>query len=145
MDNTTPKYPAPLTAGTCSGRVGGLPDLRRNSNAMNHDPIPQPNLSPELMMQEQHRMLQQQHRMQMQQMQNQQPQKLHNRTKAVAALCALFLGGLGAHKFYLGQVGWGVLYLLFSWTFIPVFVAFIEIVIYLTQSDEAFDRAHNYK
>lgn len=43
-----------------------------------------------------------------------------------ALLLALFLGGIGGHKFYLGQVGLGVVYLLFSWTFIPGIVAFIE-------------------
>ena len=43
-----------------------------------------------------------------------------------AVLLALFLGGIGAHKFYLGQTGWGVVYLLFSWTFIPGIIAVIE-------------------
>ena len=43
-----------------------------------------------------------------------------------AVLLALFLGGVGAHKFYLGQIGWGVVYLLFSWTLIPGIVALIE-------------------
>lgn len=43
-----------------------------------------------------------------------------------AVLLALFLGGLGAHKFYLGKIGLGVLYFLFSWTTIPAIVAFIE-------------------
>ena len=49
-----------------------------------------------------------------------------------------FLGGLGVHKFYLGQTGLGFLYLIFFWTFIPALVAFIEFIIYLTMSDEAF-------
>ena len=44
----------------------------------------------------------------------------------LAVVLALFLGGLGIHKFYLGQVGMGILYLLFSWTFIPSLVAFVE-------------------
>jgi TM2 domain-containing membrane protein YozV len=44
-----------------------------------------------------------------------------------AMLLALFLGGIGAHKFYLGQPGLGVLYLIFSWTFIPAIVSFIEL------------------
>jgi hypothetical protein len=39
---------------------------------------------------------------------------------------ALFLGGLGAHHFYLGKVGLGVLYVFFCWTFIPAIVALIE-------------------
>ncbi len=44
----------------------------------------------------------------------------------VAILLALFLGGFGAHKFYLGKTGAGILYLLFCWTLIPSFVALIE-------------------
>lgn len=60
------------------------------------------------------------------------------KSRVVAILLALFLGGLGAHKFYLGQPGWGILYLLFFWTFIPAFVAFIEMIIYLVMSDRRF-------
>jgi TM2 domain-containing membrane protein YozV len=43
-----------------------------------------------------------------------------------AVLLALFLGGLGIHKFYLGQTGLGVLYLIFCWTGIPSLIAFFE-------------------
>ena len=43
-----------------------------------------------------------------------------------AVLLALFLGGLGIHKFYLGQTGLGILYLIFCWTYIPSFIGFIE-------------------
>lgn len=60
------------------------------------------------------------------------------KSRVAAALLALFLGGLGFHKFYLGRVGWGVVYLLFCWTLIPGLVAFIEAIVYLTMSDEAF-------
>jgi TM2 domain-containing membrane protein YozV len=60
------------------------------------------------------------------------------RSRIAAALFAFFLGGFGVHKFYLGQVGLGVVYLLFCWTFIPAIIAFIEFIILLTQSDEAF-------
>ncbi|MGM9508565.1 TM2 domain-containing protein [Larkinella sp. GY13] len=35
------------------------------------------------------------------------------KSKSTAALLAFFLGGLGIHKFYLRQTGWGVAYLLF--------------------------------
>ena len=41
-------------------------------------------------------------------------------------LLALFLGGLGAHRFYLGQTGLGILYVVFVWTFIPAIAALIE-------------------
>jgi hypothetical protein len=60
------------------------------------------------------------------------------RSRLVAALFALLLGGFGAHKFYLGQPGMGVLYLVFCWTFIPAVVALVEGIVLLTQSDEAF-------
>ncbi len=60
------------------------------------------------------------------------------KSKVVAALLAIFLGGLGAHKFYLGQTGMGIIYLCFCWTFIPAVIAFIEGIIYLTMSDEQF-------
>jgi TM2 domain-containing membrane protein YozV len=60
------------------------------------------------------------------------------KSKLAAALFALFLGGIGIHKFYLGRVGWGIVYILFCWTFIPAIVALIEGIIYLTMSDEAF-------
>lgn len=60
------------------------------------------------------------------------------KSRTAAILLALFLGGIGGHKFYLGQVGMGILYLLFCWTFIPSFVALIELIIYITMSDETF-------
>ena len=60
------------------------------------------------------------------------------KNKLTAALLAFFLGGIGVHKFYLGQTGKGILYLLFCWTGIPAFIAFIEFIIYLTMDDKAF-------
>ena len=82
--------------------------------------------------------------------QQQQPQmnngrhRLHDRSKVTAALLAFFLGGLGIHKFYLGQTSMGVLYLLFCWTWIPSIIAFVEFIIYLTMSDNDFDEKYNY-
>ena len=63
----------------------------------------------------------------------------NGKSKIAAALLAFFLGSIGAHKFYLGQIGMGLLYLLFCWTFIPAVIAFIEFIILLTMSDEAFN------
>ena len=60
------------------------------------------------------------------------------KSKIAAGILALFLGGIGVHKFYLGRPGQGVLYLLFCWTLIPSLIAFIEGIIYLTMNDEAF-------
>lgn len=61
------------------------------------------------------------------------------RNRIVAALFAILLGGLGIHKFYLGRVGQGILYLLFCWTLIPAVIGFIEGIIYLTMSDQEFE------
>lgn len=62
-----------------------------------------------------------------------QPTYIANNTKAVNkvvyCLLAAFLGGIGVHKFYAGKIGSGILYILFCWTFIPGFVAFIELII----------------
>ena len=64
------------------------------------------------------------------------------RSRLAAAIVAILLGGLGIHKFYLGRVGQGILYLLFSWTFIPAVVGFIEGIIYLTMSDQGFEEKY---
>jgi TM2 domain-containing membrane protein YozV len=61
------------------------------------------------------------------------------KSKVAAGILALFLGGLGIHKFYLGKAGMGILYILFSWTFVPAVVAFIEGIILLCTSDEVFN------
>lgn len=66
---------------------------------------------------------------------------MRNRTSA--AIFALLLGGVGAHKFYLGRVGQGFLYLMFFWTFIPAFIGFIEGIIFLTMSDAEFNAKYN--
>ncbi|WP_317930697.1 NINE protein [Halioxenophilus sp. WMMB6] len=50
------------------------------------------------------------------------------RSKYVAALLAFFLGGLGAHRLYLGQ-WWGIFYFLFYLIMIPV--AWIEALVFL--------------
>ena len=46
--------------------------------------------------------------------------------KTTIFLLTFFLGGLGAHKFYMGNIGLGILYLVFCWTFVPAFIALIE-------------------
>ena len=49
------------------------------------------------------------------------------KNKTTALLLTLLLGGVGAHRYYMGQIGLGVVYTLFSWTFIPVIVALVEL------------------
>lgn len=71
--------------------------------------------------------------------------------KLPAALLAFFLGCFGAHKFYLGYTGQGLIMLLvFLFGFILVgipslvigVIAFIEFIIYLTKSEEDFERTY---
>ena len=65
------------------------------------------------------------------------------RSKLAAGLFGIFLGGIGVHKFYLGRIGWGVVYLIFFWTFIPAIVGLIEGIIYLASSDDEFNAKYN--
>lgn len=60
------------------------------------------------------------------------------RDRTAAILLAAFLGGLGAHKFYLREPAMGILYALLCWTFIPSLVAFGEMIWYLCMSDYEF-------
>jgi len=46
--------------------------------------------------------------------------------KAIMSGLAIFLGTLGAHKFYQGKTKWGVAYLVFFWTLIPTLVSIVE-------------------
>lgn len=65
------------------------------------------------------------------------------RSKSVAGLLGLFLGGLGIHKFYMGKPIWGVVYILFCWTLVPAIVGFIEGLNFLMMSDRTFNERHS--
>lgn len=73
------------------------------------------------------------------------------KSKIAAGIFAILLGGLGIHKFYLGYKAPGIILLLitcFGWLllFIPNIVVsiivVIEGIIYLTKSDEEFQRIY---
>ncbi len=57
-------------------------------------------------------------------------------SKLTYCLLAYILGGFGVHKFYAGKVGGGILYLLFCWTFIPLFLSRIDLIIALCRHDD---------
>jgi len=59
--------------------------------------------------------------------------------RVAAAIFAILLGSFGVHRFYLGQVGWGILYVLFCWTLIPAVAGLIEGILFLTMSEEEFE------
>lgn len=63
-----------------------------------------------------------------------------SKSKAAATLWCIFLGGFGAHKFYMGSWGWGIVYLLTSWLYLPFIVAMVEWIRYVLMSDDEFYR-----
>jgi TM2 domain-containing membrane protein YozV/RNA polymerase subunit RPABC4/transcription elongation factor Spt4 len=62
--------------------------------------------------------------------------------QTVAGILALLLGGLGAHKFYQGRIGLGLIYLCFSWTFIPAILGLIEGILMLVADEEEYERKY---
>ncbi|MDD2483139.1 MAG: TM2 domain-containing protein [Candidatus Shapirobacteria bacterium] len=67
------------------------------------------------------------------------------KNKLVAALLAFFLGTFGIHKFYMGETGKGIFYLLFCWTGIPTILGVIECIDYLLISNKQFQSRCKYK
>jgi TM2 domain-containing membrane protein YozV len=69
-----------------------------------------------------------------------------SKNREVATLLAwtgVILPISGLHKFYLGQPGWGILYLLLSWTPIPRIASIVEGIWYLSQNQAVFDSNFN--
>lgn len=60
--------------------------------------------------------------------------------RKIAIVLAIFLGWLGAHRFYIGQIGWGIGYLILFYLFAPlaVIAGFIDAIRYLFMSDDEF-------
>jgi len=61
--------------------------------------------------------------------------------KMVAVLLAFFLGGLGVHRFYLGDTGLGVLHLLTCG--ICGIGALVDFIVLLAMNQAAFDQKYN--
>lgn len=87
--------------------------------------------------------------------QNTSQNRRNSKDKTAAGLLAIFLGTWGIHKFYLGYKGPGLVYLLvntigwaITWmmagipNLIFAIIAFIEGIIYLTKSDEEFQKTY---
>ena len=62
------------------------------------------------------------------------------KSKVTAGVLALLLGGIGIHKFYMGAWGWGIVYIVLCWTYIPALVALVEGIRYVTLNDADFQR-----
>lgn len=64
------------------------------------------------------------------------------KSRLLTIVLAVFLGGLGIHRFYLGNYLMGVFYLIFSWTGIPTCIAWIEALYFLVIGETEFN--HKY-
>lgn len=69
---------------------------------------------------------------------------VNGRDKNVALVLVFFLGGLGIHKFYLGQPVQGIFYLLFFWTLIPSVIVLVEFFYFLFTPEEEFRARYPY-
>jgi|L827metagenome_2_1110789.scaffolds.fasta_scaffold01071_8 TM2 domain-containing membrane protein YozV len=65
------------------------------------------------------------------------------KSKTTATVLCFFLGVFGIHRFYLGQTGLGILYLIFCWTFVPALIALIDFIGFLLMSEETFNQKYN--
>ncbi|RXJ00614.1 NINE protein [Anaerobacillus alkaliphilus] len=53
---------------------------------------------------------------------------MNQKSKTVGYLLAFFLGGIGAHLFYYKKYIRGLIYLIFCWTYIPIFLGWIDML-----------------
>jgi len=72
------------------------------------------------------------------------------KSKSTATLLALFIGTLGANKFYMGSWGWGIVYLVlclsFFFAWVPLIINFIELVKLILMTDNEFNqKAEDFK
>ena len=58
------------------------------------------------------------------------------KNRTIAGILAFFLGTIGIHQFYMGNIKKGILYLLFFWTGIPTVLGIIDGSVYLTEDGE---------
>ena len=63
------------------------------------------------------------------------------RNRVVAGLLAFIGGSLGIHRFYLGQIGLGILYIFFFW--ITWLVGIIDAIVLLSMDEDRFNEKYN--
>ena len=59
-----------------------------------------------------------------------------HKSKASLLVQSIIAGGIGIHKFYVGSWGWGLLYIVFCWTYIPTIISVIEAIRYITLTEQ---------
>ncbi|MBL7902926.1 MAG: NINE protein [Bacteroidia bacterium] len=63
--------------------------------------------------------------------------------KGTATALALLLGGIGIHRFYVGQNWLGLAYLLFCWTYLPLIFGVFDCIVWAVMSKEDFNAKFN--
>ncbi len=68
------------------------------------------------------------------------------KSKVLTGILALIVGGTGAHKFYLGSWGIGLIYLISNLLLpgVAMVIGLVEAIRYFTLSDNGFDEKYNY-
>lgn len=64
-------------------------------------------------------------------------------SKENTIVLAIFLGFLGGHRFYLKQYGYGMVYLLLCWTFIPLGLSILDAMVIGIRSEDDFNHRYN--
>ncbi len=64
------------------------------------------------------------------------------KNRGVAIVLGIFLGGLGIHRFYVGRILSGFLFLIFCWTFIPTLIALIDVIRWAIMSEDKFHKLY---
>ena len=144
--NVCPQCGAPIDPGATECKFcGEKVAIQQVNQQMNAQPVYVQQPQPVYVQQPQPVYVQQQQPVYVQQQQTAINPAWPVKSKVAAGILAIFFGGLGVHKFYLGKVGMGILYLCFCWTYIPALVGFIEGIIYLCSNDENFQLKHHVR
>jgi len=64
----------------------------------------------------------------------------HRVFKDTYVLLTLFWGWMGLHKFYAGKKFLGLIYLIFSWTLIPLFISLFEFIIAILKKKDYYGK-----
>ena len=67
------------------------------------------------------------------------------KNKTTAGLFALFLGWAGIHRFYLGQVGLGIVYFFLMFLGVSFVLGLIDAIVFLSMDEREFNRKYNSK
>ena len=63
--------------------------------------------------------------------------------RIVAAILAFVFSFIGAHNFYLGRNGRGILCIIFCWTYIPTLLSLFDAIHFFSMSDAEFNQQFN--